>query len=59
MFSNYADCEVFAKSHDYNVTLYGWVVGDSTEDSTILRWHQPTGFFRLFRNEVFVREYRQ
>lgn len=53
-FSTYADCEAFAKSHVYNTALYGWHLGKYD----ILRFHQETGFFRLFRREVMIREYR-
>ena len=53
-FADYAECEAYAKSHVYNPAYSGWHI----EGFLILRYHQPTGFFRLFRQFAMIREYR-
>lgn len=53
-FSDYADCERYAKSHVYNPTYAGWHLGGFL----ILRFHTSTGFFRLFRQHHLIREFQ-
>jgi hypothetical protein len=53
-FDNYSECDDYAKAHDYRADYQGWPVSDGL----VLRWHQPTGFYRLFKFGGIIREYR-
>jgi hypothetical protein len=53
-FDDYSECEAYAGRNVYNPAYSGWHLGGFL----ILRYHQPTGFFRLFRRHQMIREYR-